>query len=553
MKRLCVLALVLLVAAGGLFAAGTTEEGAAEQRSVRIWVNQEPPEIALDDTPTGQALEEALGVNVVWEYTIGDEAQRAGIILASGEYPDAVAAGRPSMEAFVDAGVFTDLSDYIRNSPALQRAYDPGYIDAHFVREDGVVPFLSNGQPQPANLGFPGGGWFIQQEVLEWAGYPRKFTWEEYVQTLVDYAEEFPQINGQKTLAYIFQNDGWKFDTLSNPPAELDGYVDGGGFWFDKKGGKWVPQIISGTDNEKRFLTSLNQLYIKGLLDEESFVQSEDQYKAKLASGRVLGGYGYRYQLNPVERALREQEMPMRRWVAIPVAFEEDIVPPHRISAAQGIFAGFMIMPDTDDPDFVWDVFVERWLSDDAVTARWWKVPGETFSIAEDGTYYMTEEQMKNWYAMSDEDRYDLGIVTGGRHLPYFSGFERLQNGSYPRPEWHPEIAGYKFVSTAENRAYLDAYDIDAPGELWTQKTMPGHGWTWSISREDDAGIAYEQWDEFRRRWVPRLVLADKGEFDSVWSDYLEAFEDVDIGPWMERAEYVGNYRSENNNPTANP
>lgn len=553
MKRLVLFSLIIVLVAAGVYATGTQEMTAASERSLRIWVNQTPPEIALDDTPTGQALEEALGANIVWEYTVGDEAQRAGIILASGDYPDAVAAGRVSMEAFVDAGVFTDLSNYVRNSPALERAYDPQFVEAHFVRDDGVVPYLSNGQAQPANLGFPGGGWFIQQEVLEWAGYPRMLTWDDYVDLLIDYATEFPEINGQKTLAYIFQNTGWQFDTLSNPPAELAGYVDGGGFWFDEIDGRWVPQIITGTDNENRFLRSINRLHGLDLLDEESFVQSEDQYKAKLASGRVLGGYGYRYQLNPVERALREQDMAMRRWVGIPVAFEEDIVPPHRISAAQGTLDGFMIMPDTDDPDFVWEVFVERWLSDDAVTARWWKVPGETFSIADDGTYYMTEEQMDAWYSMTDEDRFALGIVKGGRHLPYFSGFRRLKNGSYPRPEWHPEIAGYRFTSTPEDRAYLAAHDIDAPGELWTEKSMPDHGWTWSISREGEAGIAYEQWDEFRRRWIPRLVLAEKGQFDRVWNDYLDAFDDVDISAWMERAEYVGNFRRDSRNPTANP
>jgi len=553
MKKLFMILLVLAVAAGALFAAGEKEGTAGERPTLHIWVSNNPPEIDLDNTPTGKMLEDALQANIKWEYTVGDSQQKAGIILASGEYPDAIACGNTEMAMFVDAGVYTDLSAYIRNSPALDRLYPQSYIDSHFVREDGVVPYLSNGVPNEASLDMPGGGWMIQQAVLEFGDYPRFLTFDEYIQLLRDYAEANPTINGHKTYAYIFQNTGWQFDTLTNPPAELDGYVDGGGFWFDDVNGKWVPQITTGTDNEKRFLKTLNELYMDGLLDEESFVHSQEQYKTKLAQGNYLGGYGYSYQQGPPEKALREQGLSMHRWVGVPVAFEEDIVPPHRISAPQGIIGGFAIMPDAEDKDLVWDVFVERWLSDDAITARWWKIPGESFSIADDGTYYMTEAQMIAWWSKSDQVRSQEGVATGGRHLPYASGLYRMQNGSYLRPNWDPEIFGYKFKVYPEDEAYLKAYNIDAPGLLWTQKEMPSHGWTWNISREDEVAAAYAEWDEFRRRWVPRLILADAGSFEAVWDNYIDAFEDVDVSPWMERAEYVGNYRKEHKTLNANP
>lgn len=554
MKQVMLIAVIMLIAAGGAFAAGQIEGSASGERpSLSIWVSQTPPEVDLDETPTGQALEDALDANIEWEYTVGDAAQKAGIILASGEFPDAIACGNKEMEMFVEAKVFTDLTDYIRNSKMLKRYYPQDYVDAHFFREDGVVPYLSNGVPNPPSLDYPGGGWWMQQAALEFAGYPRHQVFEDYIDAMRDYAAANPEINGHKTYVYIFQNTGWQFDTLSNPPAELDGYVDGGGFWFDDVNGRWKPQIVTGTDNEKRFLKILNDLYLDDLLDPESFVHSQEQYKAKIAQGNYLGGYGYRYQLGPPEQALREQGLAMHRWVPVSVSYADDIVPPHRISSPQGIIGGFAIMPDTDDPDLVWDVFVERWLSDDALTARWWKVPGETFSIAGDGTYYMTEQQMESWYGRTQQEKFELGIVTGGRHLPYASGLFRMQNGSYIRPEWHPEIVGYKFQRTPEDKAFLEAYGVKAPGEVWTPKQMPSHGWTWNISREDEAGVNYENWDEFRRRWIPRIVMAESGQFESVWASYLDAFKDVDVSAWMERAEYVGNYRKDNNNVVLNP
>ncbi|PAD27812.1 hypothetical protein CHH60_29515, partial [Paenibacillus sp. 7523-1] len=40
---------------------------------------------------------------------------------------------------------------------------------------------------------------------------------------------------------------------------------------------------------EKEYFRWLNKMYNEGLLDKDTFVQKDDQYKSKIASGRVLG------------------------------------------------------------------------------------------------------------------------------------------------------------------------------------------------------------------------------------------------------------------------
>ncbi|MFP4442667.1 MAG: hypothetical protein ACLFST_06055 [Spirochaetia bacterium] len=554
MKRLVMLLLVTVIVTGGLFANGESEEGAMAGRpSLSIWVDQAPPPVALDETPGGKLLEEALGADIEWEYTVGEASQAAGIILASGDYPDAVACGNKEINMFVNAGVYTDLTDYMKNSPMLDRYYPQSYLDAHYANESGEVPWLSNGVPGPPSLNFPGGGWFIQQEVLEFGGYPEYLNFDEYIELLRDYAEANPEINGHKTYAWIFQNNTWQFDTLTNPTAELYGYIGSKGIKFEMVDGKWDVSIQLATDQEKYFLKKLNELFVDGLLDQESFVHNQEQYQAKLAQGNYLGGYGYSYQHGPPENALREQGMGMHRWVGVPVSYEEDITPTYRVTGSAGINGGFAIMPDTEDPDLVWDVFVERWLSDDAISARWWKIPGETYSIADDGTYYMTEAQMEDYYSKTIREDYMVGRVSGGRWLPYASGLYKLKNGSYVRPEYHPEIVGYRFQRTPEDRAFLEAYNINAPGELWEPMDMPSHGHSWNMSFDKDELADQEEWDEFRRRWYPRLILAESGEFESVWSEYEDAYEDVDLSDWLARVEFVANERRKANNPVLNP
>jgi putative aldouronate transport system substrate-binding protein len=559
MKRIVVSVLLIAVLSVAAFANGQQDTAATGERpTLTVWTHNPPPEVPLEETQIWPLYEQLFSAKIEFEYTVGDAMQRAGTILASGDFPDTIAVGSQEMEMFVEAGQFVDMSDYIRNSEELPGSYPADYIEAHFAREDGVVPYLSNGVPMEATPGPPGGGWWMQLRVLRWAGWPEHFTFDEYIDTLRGFAEEFPETNGQPTISYIFQNANWQLDTLTNPPAELQGKVDGGGFWFDEVNGQWVPQIVTGTPEQQRFLQALNELYVEGLLDEESFVHSQDQYQAKMAEGRFLGGYGYAYQLNAPREALRDQDLLDHSWVPVPVTFEEGQVPPHRVrSGGQGIIGGFAIMPDAPDPDLAWQVLVEEWLSDEAVTMRHWGIEGVHYEVGEDGVYTMTDEQIQNWHGLSGAERdRDRMRMTGARFLPYHSSLLLLDNGNVRHPDNDPEIFGAEFTDDPLWAEYIEAYGVDAPGQIYEVKAFPSHGWTWNISREDEVGVAYENWDEFRRRWYPRLILAEEGEFDSVWEDYQAAIEDDirdDIDLWMERAEFVGNFRAETNNPNANP
>jgi len=558
MKRIVVSTLLIAVLTATAFATGQGEAEPGERPTLTIWVNNAPPEVPLEETQVYPEYAQLFSADIEWEYTVGDAQQRAGVILASGDLPDAIATENRTMEMFVEAGQFVDLADYIRNSEELPGSYPADYIEAHFARQDGVVPYLSNGVPEEPTPGPPGGGWQMQLRVLRWAGFPEKFTFDEYMDALRGFAEENPETQGQPTISYIFQNNSWQLDTLTNPPAELQGKVDGGGFWFDDVNDRWVPQIVTGTPEQRRFLSALNDLYVDGLLDEESFVHSQEQYQAKLAQGRFLGGYGYSYQHGPPREALREQGLLDHAWVPVAVTFEEDTVSPARIrTRGQGIIGGFAIMPTTPDPDLAWQVFVEEWLSDEAITMRHWGLEGVHHEVDENGIYYMTEGQLDNWLNLSgaERDRHMMRL-TGGRHLPYHSSTFLLENGNVEHPQYDPEIFGASFTNDPLWAEYIEAYGVDAPGEIFEIKQFPSHGWTWNISREDEVGVAYENWDEFRRRWYPRLILADQGEFDRVWGQYQNAIEDdirEDIDLWMERAELVGNYRKDTQNPNANP
>jgi putative aldouronate transport system substrate-binding protein len=552
MKKLFLFLLVLFVSFSVLYAEGTKEDAAEEKTVITMFSNREPPPLPFEDTPVGQKIMEALNAEIDIEWTVGDAATKVGIMVASGDFPETLAISSDLLDQFKEAGALVELTDYVENSSELARTYPADYLEAH-KDENGEIYFISDGVPMLASFDYPPKGFHLQQKILKEIGWPRFLTFEDYVDVIIDYAEDNPTFDGQPIIGYIAHHRGWKFDMFTNTPSELAGRIGDGGVFFTEKNGHYTPHLVTGTDAEKRFLRNLNKLHQAGLFDEEGFVHSEEQFKAKLASGRVLGGYVWRYMTLGPATSLRERGYSENRLVPIPVAYDEDIVPPYRKEPSFKLDGGFAITTAAKNPDKIWDVMVTKWLSDEVQTLARWGIEGEHY-YEEDGVYKMTEDQMQFYHFAEEEDKQRAGFIGGEfRHWVKPSPKLTMENGNYFYPYVNPKIQGFRYVANEEDREFLEAYDLDAPGELFKIREYPPYGETWNFKVDDEAKVQKQMWDDFRRSWVPQLVMADEGTFDSVWNDYTDAFEDINVSAWLETCEEIGNLRVETGNPALNP
>ena len=129
-------------------------------------------------------------------------------------------------------------------------------------------------------------GFWIQKNVLEEAGWPELKYMQDYFNLLKDYKAKHPQIDGKNTIAFESFWVGWQ-KMINQALQRAAGYDNDGPAVVD-------PQTLEVTLKEigepyHKGLKIFNQAYNDGLIDPESFVQNADQYKEKLASGRVLG------------------------------------------------------------------------------------------------------------------------------------------------------------------------------------------------------------------------------------------------------------------------
>lgn len=100
------------------------------------------------ETTIGKVLQEQTGVDWKLEYLVGDSATKAGVMIASGDYPDVISSSG-EMSKLLDAGAYIPLDDLIEEyGPNIKRVYGP-YFDKMKNAEDGKIYAL----PYTANQG----------------------------------------------------------------------------------------------------------------------------------------------------------------------------------------------------------------------------------------------------------------------------------------------------------------------------------------------------------------------------------------------------------------
>ena len=132
---------------------------------------RDPGQAPSKDNPVLKKITELTGVTINFEFLVGDLAQKVGVMIAGGDYPDAIFGESPK---FVDAGAAIPIEDKILNYPNLKRHYGPhiakmkaGFGDGHAytIENYGLYEFA------PPVFTNGGAGFFIQKAVVEDAGY----------------------------------------------------------------------------------------------------------------------------------------------------------------------------------------------------------------------------------------------------------------------------------------------------------------------------------------------------------------------------------------------
>jgi len=520
MKRMQLAALVLLVCALVLSSVSCTKkEGAASTGSGPITLTVFTDSARQQPNPDNKVykyLAEKLGVTFSWDILVGEIAQKRGVMIAGGDYPDLIQINETQ---FIDAGALIPLEDLVEK-------YAPN-VKAHFGADweklrspDGHIYYLPNwgvirGQDQSPYYG--ASALWVQKEVLKDAGYPKVVTMDQYFDLLINYAKKYPTINGQKTIPFTILTYDWHAFCMWNPPNFLAGNANDGNGVVDPKTLSY--KTFFTLDSSKRWFKKLNELNAQGYVDRASFTDNYDMYLSKLASGRVLGIHDQRWQFANGDDALRDAGMYNRTMAPLPVVFDESIRPHYRDVPVLNLGRGVGISVKAKDPVRIMK-FLNDLMSEDVQRTLEWGIEGQDWQRNAKGEPYRTPEQRTNWENVTWQEQNRALLVRD-----VFPTWEGSFTDGYPTDlvNYYPEREA---LARAEDKELWKAYGVTSYAELMDKEVPPNAVWypTWNMPNPpdgSDAQIALQRCDQTMRKYLPRVILAAPGDFERLWTEYV--------------------------------
>lgn len=494
----------------------TEDEGKREP--VTITAFYESGEVPTDDNLLSALMKEDLGVTLDVEYLVGDLDERIGLMTAAGEYPDIM----PFNQRVVDAGGARALDDIIVNYPNLDKHYSK-YYGMMKSSADGKLYYMPNFgviQGEEKITAHWGTGNFIQKAVLEWAGYPKITTMDQFFDVIEKYQAEFPEIDGAKTIGFTILIDGWRNFGLVNPPQFLAGYQNNGNCIVDAE--TEIASDPSTTDIAKRYYQKLNEINKKGLLDVEFTAMNYDQYIQKLSTGNVLACMDQKWSMNSANTALVGQGKYDRTYVSIPLVYEDSIKEHYRDQTIVNLNNGFMVTT-TDDAK------VDRIMQflDDICTEKWtkllsWGIEGDAYEVGEDGIFYRTPEQRTEQEDSSWNLKHKLNAFLN--YCPKIEGTFSDGNAYGPgndANEFYASLSEYdkSFLDGYGFKTWADFFNEPGPNPIWYP--------TWNITIPDDspASVAMTKAGDVKVSVLPQVIMAD--DFEAAWADFVSQYNEA--------------------------
>ena len=302
-----------------------------------------------------------------------DAAEKEGLILASGDYPDVFifsSLSKNDIDKYGAEGVFVPLEDYIRQyAPNLTSLLDERDLWDYITAPDGHIyemPALNTGAELESGFHV-----WLNYRWLENLGLSEPRSLDELHDVLVAFKEQDANGNGDPNDEIpLSVPDGMSYLMYYLPYFGLN--IDSE-TWLAKQDGNLV--YVPTSEGYKEFLRYFTNLYNEGLLDPGSFTQNYDQISAMGSSADVLGCFT---ALASFQFVGREQDEDYQ----ILTPFEGQVYP-----QSTGIMHGSMMITDACEDPATLVAWADQLYSQEGGELYWLGVEGRAYVDNGDGTW----------------------------------------------------------------------------------------------------------------------------------------------------------------------
>ena len=478
-----------------------------------------------DDNEVQQIIAERVGAKCKETWLTGQTDKEAiGTMIAGGEYPDFIEGGSATPQ-LIDAGALVPLDDYLDQYPNIKALFSEQDWDK-LRQSDGHIYFIPQfgtvkGRERVCTHNDE--AFWIQTRVLEWAGYPKVETMDEYFDLIEAYNEANPTMeDGTTNIPYTILCEDWRYFCLENAPQFLDGYPNDGSCIVDPDELKVID--YNTTPTAKRYFQKLNEEYQKGIVDPESFTQTYDEYISKLSTGRVLGmidqWWDFAYT---AEDSIKSQGLDAQgcQYVPLPITIEKGIKNQwHNSGAVLNVSSGIAITTSCDDVEGALQ-FMNDLLDQKIHNLRFWGVEGVDYSVNENGEFVRSTEQRQQ----ATDSAYKASHLCTYSYFPQYSGTS--DDGINANKTDGQENEFFDGLSDSVKKCF-EAYGAQTYVEMIGTTEAPGAWypmWSYSnsLNTSTEGGTAWTLMGEIKHEYLPKVVMA--ADFDSAWDEYMTAYD----------------------------
>lgn len=511
-----------------------------EPWEVNVYIGA-PMNQPTSDNRMFKKIADEFGMTFNFEFLAGDLNESLGVKMSDpGTLPDLMDGGN-SAEDLSANGIFVDLMPYIseEKTPNIYEYINP-YLD-RLLNDKGELFILPNYgriyNDEIVNY-CNGPAFYVQMKVLAWDNYPQIKTVNQYFDLLERYIAANPtDENGTPYSMFEILCDDWRAFCLFNPVQHLMGRPNDGDVIVDIDNNYKVDAFII-QDYAKVYYKKLNEMFRKGLINQDTFTQSFDQYLAKVSNGTVLGMFDQYWDFQDATNALKTAGKFDSMYQALPLVYDAEdvggkVIEEHYMNGSVlNVNRGFGITTNCKDVERM-VAFLEEMLSDRWQILLTYGEEGVDYSI-ENGRYVRTKEQHYN-----AADQVWLNANTAKvlwESLPKKRG--TMNDGNSWDPALQPEIYN-SFELTDYQRDFLKAYGYKVPADF-LNSPIPIAPWgeAWQIDlNTDPAGLAndaHQALQSNERRDLPQVIMAaDEAEFEAKWAAFVQGVEEIPVTDYV--------------------
>ena len=477
------------------------------------------------DNPVAKAITEATGVTLDVSYPVasqGDAKEDVALMIANDEYPDMIYAKGSATDLY-QAGARIDMTDLIEKyGPNIKKMYGAEMEKLKWSQDDPGIYQLSYAGVNQKTL-TTGGSCQIQWAALKENDYKYPKTLDEYEKMIKSYLAAHPKTeDGLDMIGITMSASDWHWMiTLGNPAGLIaDASPDNGQWIIDDEYNVHYKHV---TDEEKEYFKWLCRMYNEGILDPNFATQTDDDYIAKVASGRVVAITDAEWHYSQCEATLVADGKVDQTYVGLPVTLREDQVEKALLYQGTTVGWGIGITKSCEDPVRAIK-FLDYLCSDEGQILYHWGIEGENYFLDDDGQPYRTDEEVAK--AQSDPD---YAKNTG---IDNYTGFPIYGTGSYSEDGFpytpttkESVIANY---NTAEKEG-CEAMGFEMLTDMFAQPEefdLLPYSALWAYQQPQELAEKQTILDEIAWPGLVKCVTGTEDEFDGNWETMVQELTD---------------------------